>query len=377
MEHYEKVFFSLLRKSLWGTPVEIPEGFAEWGKVARLAKSQSVLGVIGEEMLSDAVPANMIPADLKVRIKTFMMANMMSHARLNGVLAKVVSDLNDAGIDSVLLKGQGLAQYYPKPELRQCGDIDLYVGLDNYKASYDVLKTLATSIEDPKALEVGKHYDLFVGKVAVEVHRYTDRYPTRKLDRIYQDISQEGLRDGLVPMSFDTVKVNTPSDDYNAFYVFSHLFHHFLINGLGARHLSDWMLLLKARDGYIDKDKLRASLESLDMLGPWQAFGCVLVSYLGMPAEDFPFYDSSQQRKADKIIGRILKEGNFGKERDVYKKRGNIYLLNKAWAMFAHIGRSFGLFFLFPRHSFRQIRHTISNGFAKVWNDAQIRFRRS
>jgi hypothetical protein len=42
--------------------------------------------------------------------------------------------------------------------------------------------------------------------------------------------------------------------------------------------------------------------------------------------------------------------------------------------MFAHIGRSFGLLFLFPRHSFRQIWHTISNGFAKVWNDMKIRF---
>ena len=76
----------------------------------------------------------------------------------------------------------------------------------------------------------------------------------------------------------------------------------------------------------------------------------------------------------DKILNRVLEEGNFGKERDVYKKRGRNYLLNKTWAMLAHIARSFGLLFLFPRHSFRQIGHTISNGFAKVWNDAKIRF---
>ena len=93
-----------------------------------------------------------------------------------------------------------------------------------------------------------------------------------------------------------------------------------------------------------------------------------------MPQEDFPFYDASQQWKASRIIARILEEGNFGKERDVYKKRGSNYLVNKTWAMFAHIGRSFGLLFLFPRHSFRQIWHTISNGFAKVWNDMKIRF---
>lgn len=374
MERHEKVFFSLLRSGLWGGAPEIPEGFGDWGKVARLAKSQSVLGVVGDVMLSDKRIAAQLSAEMKTKIKTFIMANMMTHGKLNGVLVNVVSHLSAAGIRSVLLKGQGLAQYYPKPELRQCGDIDLYVGLERYADSYGVVKPLATQIDDRKALEVGKHYDFFVGKVAVEMHRYSDRYPTPKLDRIYQEVSLKGLNEDLVPLMFSGQTVYTPSDEYNAFYIFSHLFHHFLINGLGARQLCDWMLFLRARSSHIDMSSLETILRRLDMLKPWQAFGCVLVKYFGMPAESFPFYDSAQEHKADNIVRRLLDEGNFGKERDVYKKRGRIYLINKTWAMLAHIGRSIGLLFLFPRHSFRQIGHTISNGFAKVWNDAKIRF---
>lgn len=374
MERCGEVLFSLLRTAMWGTRPEIPEGFADWAKVAKLAKSQSVLGVAGDVMLSDERISSAMSPELKAKIKTFIMANMMTHGKLNSVLGRVVNELSAAGIPSVLLKGQGLAQYYPKPELRQCGDIDLYIGLEKYDASYDVLKPLADRIDDRKSLEVGKHYDLHIGKVAVEIHRYTDTYPTSRLDRIYQDVSLKGLKDGLVAMEISGSRINTPSDVYNAFYVFSHLFHHFLINGLGARHLTDWMLFLRERGAHIDRADLKDILVSLDMLMPWQAFGCVLVTYLGMPAEEFPFYDASRQWMAEKIVRRILEEGNFGKERDVYKKRGNIYLLNKAWAMFAHIGRSFGLLFLFPRHSFRQIWHTISNGFAQVWNDTKIRF---
>lgn len=374
MERHEEVFFSLLRSGLWGGAPEIPEGFEDWGKVARLAKSQSVLGVVGDVMLSEKRIAAQLSAEMKTKIKTFIMANMMTHGKLNGVLVNVVSHLSAEGIRSVLLKGQGLAQYYPKPELRQCGDIDLYVGLERYADSYDVVKPLATQIDDRKALEVGKHYDFFVGKVAVEMHRYSDRYPTPKLDRIYQEVSLKGLNEDLVPLMFSGQTVYTPSDEYNAFYIFSHLFHHFLINGLGARQLCDWMLFLRARSSHIDMSSLETILRRLDMLKPWQAFGCVLVKYFGMPAESFPFYDSAQEHKADNIVRRLLDEGNFGKERDVYKKRGRIYLINKTWAMLAHIGRSIGLLFLFPRHSFRQIGHTISNGFAKVWNDAKIRF---
>lgn len=374
MERHEEVFFSLLRNAFWGTPVEIPEGFADWGKVARTAKIQSALGVAGDIMLSDPGIASAISQELRTRIKTFIMANIMTHGKLNGVLVNVVSQLSAAGIRPVLLKGQGLAQYYPKPELRQCGDIDLYVGLERYADSYDVVKPLATQIDDRKALEVGKHYDFFVGKVAVEMHRYSDRYPTSRLDRIYQEVSLRGLNENLVPLVFSSQEVYTPSDEYNAFYIFSHLFHHFLINGLGARQLCDWMLFLRSRSSHIDMQSLKTTLERLDMLKPWQAFGCVLVKYFGMPADAFPFYDSSQQHKAEKILRRLLEEGNFGKERDVYKKRGKIYIINKTWAMFAHIGRSLGLLFLFPGHSFRQIWHTISNGFAKVWNDTKIRF---
>ena len=374
MERHEEVFFSLLRNAFWGAPVEIPDGFADWACVARTAKVQSVLGVAGDVMLSDSSIASAMSQELKTKIKTFMMANIMTHGKLNGVLVKVVSELSASGIRSVLLKGQGLAQYYPKPEMRQCGDIDLYVGLDQYSASYDVLQPLATKIDDRKALEVGKHYDFFVGKVSVEVHRYSERYPTARLDRIYQEISKKGLSEALVPMVFSGQEVNTPSDVYNAFYIFSHIFHHFLTSGLGSRQLCDWMLFLRSRSSHIDMQSLKTTLERLDMLKPWQAFGCVLVKYFGMPAETFPFYDPAQENKAAKIVKRLLDEGNFGKERDVYKKRGKIYLINKTWAMFAHIGRSLGLLFLFPRHSFRQIWHTISNGFAQVWNDTKIRF---
>ncbi len=374
MERHEEVFFSLLRNAFWGSEIEIQEGFADWGKVARTAKIQSALGVAGDVMLSDARIASAMSQELRTKVKTFIMANMMTHGKLNGVLVNVVSHLSAAGIRSVLLKGQGLAQYYPKPEMRQCGDIDLYVGLERYADSYDVVKLLATKIDDRKALEVGKHYDFFVGKVAVEMHRYSDRYPTSKLDRIYQEVSLKGLNKNLTPLMFSGQEVNTPSDEYNAFYIFSHLFHHFLINGLGARQLCDWMLFLRARSSHIDMQSLESTLKRLDMLKPWQAFGCVLVKYFGMSAETFPFYDPSQENKAAKIVKRLLDEGNFGKERDVYKKRGRIYLLNKTWAMFAHIGRSIGLLFLFPRHSFRQIWHTISNGFAQVWNDTKIRF---
>jgi hypothetical protein len=38
------------------------------------------------------------------------------------------------------------------------------------------------------------------------------------------------------------------------------------MNGLGMRHLCDWMLFLHSRGECIDKENLKNTLEALDML---------------------------------------------------------------------------------------------------------------
>ena len=376
MERYEEVFFSLLRSGLWGTSPEIPDGFDEWGKVVQLAKTQSVLGIVGDVMLSDGTIASKLSPELKSKVKTFIMANMMTHGKLNGVLVKVVGELNAVGISSVLLKGQGLAQYYPKPELRQCGDIDLYVWLDNYDASYDVLEPLSSEIDDRKELEVGKHYHVLFGRILVEVHRYCNEYPSKKLNEVFQSASIDGLNRDTVAYEVEGICVHTPSDTFNAFYIFDHFFHHFLTSGIGFRQICDWMRFIYIRSASVDKDRLRELIEKMGLMQPWKAFGCLLSDVLGMPSDEFPFYDQSYSAKVAPIVRRILEEGNFGKERVIFKKRGHIYMLNKFRSFFCHIGRSFRLFLLFPSQTFLWFASTMRTGFLAVWNDAKIRFGR-
>lgn len=362
-KYIQDTFFALLRSALWGVPAKIPTGFSDWKAVAVLARSQSVLGLVGEELMSCD-----IPKELKAKVRTLVMRTVMTHAKLNSVLSQVVDALDRSGVPSVLLKGQGIAAYYPKPELRQCGDIDLYVGQKEYARSYDILKQTGASMEDVKALEVGKHYHASYGQVEVEVHRYTEVYPFRKYNDIYQKASDAGMNEGLVPMSFGGVSVATPEDTFNAFFIFSHLFHHFLTSGIGLRQFCDWMMLLHARKDGIDQEKLGKILTDMDMMKPWQAFGCVLVEHLGLPAEGFPFYDPAGNSSMEKILSRVLSEGNFGQERDVVTKRGRSYLINKTRSFIGHIGRTAVLLRLFPRQAMRQFCHTLTSGLTKTKN---------
>ena len=48
MTEHEKLFFSILRSALWGTPGEVLEGFSQWSAIMRLANSQALMGLVGD-----------------------------------------------------------------------------------------------------------------------------------------------------------------------------------------------------------------------------------------------------------------------------------------------------------------------------------------
>lgn len=374
MKQFEAVFLEILKAGMWGVRPQVPEGFDEWVNVVRLAKSQSVLGVVGNVLLSDAELSQRVPEELKNKVKKFVMSSMLTHNLLNGTLVKVVSVLRENGVESVLLKGQGIARNYPQPELRQCGDIDLYVGLGKGERVREILAPIAEKVDEAERVNVGKHYHVTMpGGVEVEVHRLTDLIVSPKRNVIYQAASDKGTSTGLVTYDFGGTAVNTPADDFNAFFIFNHLFHHFLTSGIGLRQFCDWMMFLHARKGRLDLEYLGKLLNDMDMMKPWKAFGCVLVKLLGIPEEEFPFYDRSQEGKVGKIVRRVLDEGNFGKERSIIKNRGTNYLLNKTRSLCGHMSKAAALLFMFPDQTFTQFGNTLAVGFSAVWTDFRVK----
>lgn len=375
-ESYHQVFLELLRSGMWGREPQIAQNFEEWGSVVRLAKSQSVLGIVGHVMLTDENLAKKISQELRVRIKQFVMMNVLAHERIDKTLANVVSVLREGGVESVLLKGQGVARNYPRPELRQCGDIDLYVGPENAEKAHELLAPIADKIDAKELITVGKHFHATMkGGVEVEVHRFTETKNVARLSKVYQTASETGTSSNLNVYDFHGVLVNTPADDFNAYYVFDHLFHHFLTSGVGLRQFCDWMMFLHKRNGKLNQEYLHQLLVDMELLEPWQAMGCVLADKLGLPEEEFPLFDRKQEKKAEKILQRVLAEGNFGKERGVYKNRGRNYLLNKIRSFVGHMEKSMDLVMVFPRPVWNEYRSTMIGGFTQVWEDFKMRFR--
>ena len=358
----EDVCLRLLRSELWSAPLEIPAEFCDWNAVVRIAKKQSVLGLVGNKILSVPDIANDIETDFKNKIKSFVMGNMMMHQKLNRAILKTKEYLDDRKIPFVLLKGQGVAINYPSPYLRQCGDIDLYVGEANYEAAYEVFKGISTQIDDIGSIYNGKHFHAHIGAIEFDVHRFCGLYHLKSYNNRFHDESIKGLTMNLSKVLIQDVQVDTPSREYNAYYIFNHLLNHFQISGIGLRHLCDLMMFLHSNYGKINLSELERILNRMDIMYPWKLFGNVLVESLGMPSEEFPFYEKMNIHKVNRVLQHIWEEGNFGFDTNYYS-----YLSKKniRWLFHSikyHLTRFIRLFLLIPKSSIRRLANYLTFG---------------
>ena len=363
MKTHEAVFLSLLRNSLWDTRVEVPDGFKDWGLVMRLAKSQAMEGAVAKGLLDSPDILGRMRPESKARLNNMLMTNVVMHSMANSSVQIIASALRDAGMGCVLLKGQGLAANYLHPEIRDCGDIDLYVGVENYRRSYEVLKEVADTIDEPSVLDgKGKHYHAMLSGISVEVHKYSEELSLSSANRIYQAYASEGLSQNLVGLDFGDARVMTPADNYNAFYIFSHLWNHFLSVGVGLRQICDWTMFLHERGQNVDREYLLQVLQEMKLIVPWQVFGCIAVDVLGLPAEEFPFYEATYKKKAFKVLQRIMVVGDMGRETEFVRIHDRGYLYEKLFSLRFYLKRFNSLVLWFPRHAFFQLWFAVTGG---------------
>ena len=367
-----KLFFCLLRTAIWGGFVDVEAGEVSRDEVMgalRIAKAQAVLGLVANEVLRSKVLSGLLSDEDKMRLKRFVMSNLSTNQMLNGALVSIVLEMRNHGINPVLLKGQGIAKCYPVPELRQCGDIDIYVGQEQFAKSCDVIGAMSTPEDHQRDIPSLKHFHTRIGKAFIEIHRYTDVYWPKRLDRVYQRISDEGMSEGLVPLDFGGVSVMSPAVDFNVFFIFNHFWHHFIADGVGLRQICDWVQLLHVNHVKVDLEKLSSVLCKMKLMKEWKVFGCIAVDTLGLPVGEMPFYDPTYRTKAAKVLALIMREGNFGQENLKGYNRPKGYVAGKLYSFKHRFWRNLRVLRLFPLEALRHISKVFVCGIAVVFSD--------
>ena len=369
MESYEKLFFEILQNGLWGKPIEAVPTRNDMLHVVKLALSQTVLGIVGNVIITDKTLSSYLTERELAYLRKLVMSVVSVSYTWNCSVRNIFMEMHDNGVEPILLKGQGIAQYYPNPDFRQCGDIDLYVGKQYFEKACEVVKALATENDMATVKHTKKHFHIYLGKVPVELHLYSDVYYPKRLDRIYQEISDAGISVAPVEVELAGYPVKTPSVNFNVFYIFNHLWHHFIADGVGLRQICDLCVLLHRFHGQIDHDYLQNVLERMGLLKQWKIFGSIAVDKLGLPVEEYPFYDKKYSRLKEKVFRLVMLEGNFGQQNLKEHKRPDGYLRGKLYSLAFRIKRNMRVLFLFPKDSLRHIGKVIDKGIRAVLVD--------
>ena len=364
MNKSDKVYFDMLRSALWND-AECDVNQVKWREVLETARRQTTLGLVCHAALQ-CEAGRRLPDGNKTFLRKKLISLARTHQRINAMIARLVAALRDNGIEPVLMKGQGLAANYPIAELRQCGDIDLYVGKEKYDAACALVNVMAGETEAAKGYGTELNYHVVVDGIIVEIHRLTSLFYYREMNAVYEPYSGKGMAVGGNSMMINGVNVWLPADTFNALFVFHHAYHHFILDGIGMRQLCDWVMLLHAKRETINREELSDMLRRLQLMDAWQVFGCIAVDWLGLPQDEMPFYDGKCRKRANRAVEMILKEGNFGMEWEMAKKhRQQIGLKRSLTTVFSIQIRQWRLLWVFPKIALHQYRVKMLGGVKK------------
>ena len=361
-------FFILVQAGLWERDVCLSQfGEVDYNDVLRLAEEQSVVGLVaaGLEHVADIK----LPKEEVLQFVGQALQLEQQNKAMNSFIAKLVNKMRQAGIYTLLVKGQSVAKNYEKPLWRACGDVDLFLSDENYQKAKDLLLPLASSFE-PEGLRE-KQLPMTIDEWVVELHGHLYGGLSHKLDKELNAIQIDSFNIGNIrSCEIGKTQVFLLSVENDIFYVFAHIIQHFFKGGIGLRQVCDWSRLLWVYKDSLDIKKLEIHIRNAGLITEWKAFGAFAVEYLGMPEVAIPFYSASKKwkQKARRIREFILMAGNFGHNRDNTYYRKYPYVMRKAMSLVRRTKDALHHFSIFPLDSMRFFPNLVFNGLRSAAN---------
>lgn len=149
MTQEQSCFLQLLRDYIHQRPSVRPPKEMDWMQIARYAKEQSLGGILYVQC------RDFLPQDsevLKCLHQGFYSA-AYGYVNGNAALGLIEKEFKEAGISYLPFKGEIIRRYYPNPELRTMGDIDLLIHSQDHEKADEIM--------------LGLGYDRFVDNHAV------------------------------------------------------------------------------------------------------------------------------------------------------------------------------------------------------------------
>lgn len=299
---YDSVF-ALLQAALFDSSLKMEDTVA-WSEIALELAVQCVLAIPADKIelleLTDAEKKEYIWA---------VMGNISFWNSIMYEQQEITDLLWKASIPAAVLKGSAAAIYYPVPDYRCMGDIDLIVLPETFDKACALLEQ-AGYIHDNSLND--RHESFQKNGIHIELHRYfaflNDKEEADYLDNLIYEGIHRTERKKLGEYSF----LMLPRLE-NGLVLLSHISQH-LEGGLGLRQIIDWMLYVNSElDDQFWQDSFCSAAENIGLKKLALVTTRMCQIYLGL-TEEITWCRQAEEALCEELMLFIMNHGNFGRK---------------------------------------------------------------
>ena len=321
-QRYDKngVIFSLIEEALFNkksTPTEYPTDIDFWEEIYREMRQQAVITlpfcVISEH--------REIPQEYMYKWDQARRDTIQRYVQMYSVQSLAIELISNAQIPVAVIKGTAAACYYPVPEFRNMGDVDLLVRPRDYRRAIDILKDNGFRVVG----EDGARYHTMLTKYKVVFELHQSPGDVKK------DPHGDAIRKYVVS-GLRSVEMNTLGPDafpilpwkQNGMELLWHIKQH-LYNGLGLRQIFDWMMFV---NHWLDDDHFREYEKDLRICGLEKLAIHVTrmcQMHFGLREEGISWCCQADEVLCEELLAFIMEQGNFGHKRGKKDKISKVF----------------------------------------------------
>lgn len=230
-----------------------PADNVDWEKLLELARIHGVTGIVG--YMGKKFPICPDPR-LSGGFRSLCMSTISLYARRHALALEMAAQLEQAGIDHILMKGFILREYYPVPELRTFTDIDLVIRPEDRQKSHQLMLSLGFAVKD----DWEPIYSYYRGEEYYEIH-------TRMMEI---DVSEKADYQGYFANAWAHARAVSAhsyrfTPEFHFLYLLTHIAKHIHGSGAGIRLYLDVAAFVRRHGDTLDWQWLRQELQALQL----------------------------------------------------------------------------------------------------------------
>lgn len=236
---------------------------ADWARLEKLAHIHNVSGILG--YMATAWPICPEP-ETRARLRLLCRSTMAGYAEREAMAHRLSRELAEAGIDHIVMKGLVLRNFYPIPELRTFGDVDLVIRREDRERCHGKMLRLGFQVKNDwepvysyrRGME---YYELHTEIMEVDV---SDRADYRGY---FGALWEHTVTTEEHRMEF--------SPEYHFLYLLTHLAKHVVGSGAGVRMILDVAVFVQHYGENLDWSYVREELKALAL----EAFAATVLAF--------------------------------------------------------------------------------------------------